>query len=275
MANSRDHELQLESYLDRPDEPEHHAMQAALENDPILAEKVRFQQQVLLAYELSDQEGHRRHLEAVYHQVKSRKTRRFQHILLWLCGLIAVVAAAILIFYMPTAPDTKVKTWLPETENVQSAEVNTPETRPATQPANPQQLAQAYFTPLGKLNWTMGGNHRSLRKDAQQAYDNGDYATAANLLKELYALTGGQDPHVAMGLGLCGLSGDLVPAAIRALAPLATNKTSPYRQQAQWYLALAYYRQGYLIQGTGLMEGIAKIPGHPKQADAKRFLKAL
>jgi outer membrane protein assembly factor BamD (BamD/ComL family) len=63
--------------------------------------------------------------------------------------------------------------------------------------------------------------------------------------------------------GLAYLQREDYTAAIKKLEPLANNFKSPYRQQAEFYLALTYLKNEDYDRCIVRMEHIAYTPSHP------------
>lgn len=66
-----------------------------------------------------------------------------------------------------------------------------------------------------------------------------------------------------------------VSSAIRQLRALATGEPGHWRASAQWYLALAYLRNNQRADARPLLRTMARLNGHPYQADAQQLLNRL
>lgn len=90
-------------------------------------------------------------------------------------------------------------------------------------------------------------------------YETGNYVAATMQSKKQLQLS---DKEKLL-TGLAYLHRDDYSAAIKKLEPVSNNFKSPYRQQAEYYLALAYLKNEDYDRCIEKMELIAYTPSHP------------
>lgn len=111
-------------------------------------------------------------------------------------------------------------------------------------------------------------------KDASESYAAEDYQTSAQLFEA--QLVTNADPVAEFYAGMAYLSADSVDAskAIEHLSASA-SKSSVVQQQAEWYLALAYFKAGDESKARSILEFIAASKEHEKKEDAECILSCL
>jgi Tfp pilus assembly protein PilF len=138
----------------------------------------------------------------------------------------------------------------------------------------PKALAAQYFSPTTIELKGLKPSHKTQAQAALQAYQANDYGNTVSMLEALKAEYTKVPESLRMLMGVAYLGGNRASEASRILLPLMYG-TSEFDDQARWYLALAYFRQGNMVQGMGLMEEVRRHDGHFNQAEAQRFLGQL
>ena len=118
----------------------------------------------------------------------------------------------------------------------------------------PDELFQAYFTPYPNMfEATTRSNEAdgSKRKDAYQAYDQGDYQKAATLFKDL--LKDNKEAGIVLLLGNSNLIlGNVEEAKANFIA--LDNDFDELDMQAKWYLSLCYLKSGETEKARAILK---------------------
>lgn len=262
MTDARDYNEWIEAYYDHSIiEVERKALEKEAEHDPFLAKKLRLQRESLMAFELLYRAHTREAVQKVLEELKAekqKKRRLYTRIGAATLALAAVIS--LLAIYTPLISS-------PAGSPVVEAEAPRNTKDPAT-------LAVAYFEPLSlELSTETPTSNRQLAENARTAFANAEYAQAVPLLKQLLDKdTERSDASLALALSYMAL--DSTHKAARQFVQLIKDETD-YSEQARWYLSLAYFRHGMIIQAIGLMEEIARTDAHFQQTAAIDFLKQM
>lgn len=138
----------------------------------------------------------------------------------------------------------------------------------------PQALAVRYFSPTDIQLKGIRSKHKSSATQASEAFAQGDYQTTIQLLEPIAGAYNKIPESLRLTLGMAYLADKQPTDASRMMLPLL-HGSSPYDDKARWYLALAYFQQGNIVQGMGLMEEASRFEGHYQQEAAQRFLGQL
>ena len=96
------------------------------------------------------------------------------------------------------------------------------------------------------------------------AYDRGDFVRAAGFLDRFYQQSG--DPNAALFLGVAQLELGNQEAAINSLQNCLGNLASPALDASQWYLALAYLKNGDMGLASEVLKTISAESVYGSQA---------
>lgn len=139
------------------------------------------------------------------------------------------------------------------------------------QPANPQELAANHFEPFPDRLTTMGAESDALG-EAMNAYNQGDYAKASDLLQQIP----GDHPQqelVGLYMGIAAIQTGNEQQAISLLSQLQENSAN-YREVASWYLALTYLQQGEEEKARPLLQALADADAY-QASNAQELLDSL
>lgn len=120
---------------------------------------------------------------------------------------------------------------------------------------------------------TLRGDASSDQLDeAMRAYNNADYAAAAQQLAELVSSDTARE-DLRFYLGVARLGAGQPATAARVLA--SVRAPSLYTQQAEWYRALAMGQADKTEQARLLLQRVARSETHPYQSQAQTLLRQL
>ena len=105
-------------------------------------------------------------------------------------------------------------------------------------------------------------------QQAIDAYKSGDYATA----KQVFDSLPQEDLSIKFYASLSALEAGFIQDAIKGLEAVASDANATYRQQAEWYLALAYLKNGDLEKTRSTLQKIVQ-SGSDFEGIAKNLLK--
>lgn len=140
-----------------------------------------------------------------------------------------------------------------------------------------QQIFASHFDPYPVIEQgtIRGTNDGSELVQGLQAYEQGQYATAIDLLVPFQSA----NPHqtiVQFYLGLSYLANNQAERAVVVLRPLADNSDFALSEQATWYLGLAYLKTGATAKSTAIFDQLQKESNDPAiQNMANRILSDL
>jgi lipopolysaccharide biosynthesis regulator YciM len=96
--------------------------------------------------------------------------------------------------------------------------------------------------PAAQITRSAGSNERSLQ-DAFTAYEQKNYETAYNLFY-LQAERNPDSITPSFYLGICALETNRMQKAVNLFREVSQIRQNPYRQHAQWFLALSFIKTG-------------------------------
>ncbi|MFM2387093.1 MAG: hypothetical protein RL660_1850 [Bacteroidota bacterium] len=137
------------------------------------------------------------------------------------------------------------------------------------QSTSPQDLYKEYYE-SPSLSVERGTNDDLLAKITQH-YNAKQYAEAIPLLESYIALQP-QDQKFLLALAICKLNTNRVAEAEKELQAIIASDTT-FKQKAEWYLALAYLKNGDKEKAMALLKSFG--PDHFYNAKAKAVLKEL
>ena len=105
-----------------------------------------------------------------------------------------------------------------------------------------EKLYVAYFEPFDSpgSGLTRGSSEVTLKTEAYEAYDNGNYQVAAQLFEQI--IKEKEDPIAQLCLGNSYLAQNDFPKAEKIFTDMVTKRTELITQ-ANWYLALTYLKE--------------------------------
>ena len=122
------------------------------------------------------------------------------------------------------------------------------------------------------LNQRSGTNTDSLLNEAISAYDQSDFTTAIQQFQIVQRLDKTQSVYTFYeGISLLGLQN--AKAAIPILEKIKDDKDPKWREQSQWYLALAYLQNNEIDKAKDLLQDIQN--GQFQYAKAQDLLEQL
>jgi hypothetical protein len=122
-------------------------------------------------------------------------------------------------------------------------------------------LYDEYYSPYPDMLSTRSINDAEINR-AMEAYNSGSYAESADLLEAIES----SDALVLLYLGIARMESNKLEEAVNTLLPLSTDER--VGQQAQWYLALTYLKQGSEEAAKSVLRKIASDDSHYKQEEA-------
>lgn len=114
----------------------------------------------------------------------------------------------------------------------------------------------------------------ALWKNGAAHYADGNFNSAALKFEELAGLDDNYLIHFYLGQSLLNLGKDKAPEAAAAFQKVL-SKEHDYREQAQWYLALALLKSSNIEESSRLLKKISEDKGHYKQEEANRLFKKM
>lgn len=143
------------------------------------------------------------------------------------------------------------------------------------QEESPERLYAAYFEPYQNvLVPTVRDAGVPLDVlEAFQAYEDGNYETALLAFNQLPVEV--QKPDYELYEALSLMQTNRVGEAIRLLQVLKNNSDSQFREHAQWYLALAYLKQGNTPKARQFLEGLVENKSAIFEKKARELLSKL
>lgn len=115
---------------------------------------------------------------------------------------------------------------------------------------NHQELAEAYFTPYPNLLIKRGDNHGS-SKELLEAYSLNDF----HKVDSLYEFVTEEEDLITLYAAIAKLAMELPKEAIDLLSPLQQSKC---KEQAVWYMSLAYLQLGDIEKSRELLSTISE-----------------
>ncbi|MEZ4686224.1 MAG: hypothetical protein R3B47_09200 [Bacteroidia bacterium] len=264
----------LESYFDhRIVEVQRRELEAQAQEDPDLAHLLRTHRNALMGIEVLGEEKLRLELSRImadWQELKDKRRTRQLRVTMAV-GMFVIVASLAGWFGLR-------KIRLNNMANGGRGIESTTDTR-LPEPARvkrpqPQVLAAQFFSPIDIDLKGIKSSHQRTANQAIMAYRDGNFSSAIPLLESIKDDYNKVPESLRMLLGIVYLADDQASDASRVLLPLMYGN-SEYDDKARWYLALAYFRQGNIVQGMGLMEEVRKHDGHFNQDEAQRFLGQL
>lgn len=136
---------------------------------------------------------------------------------------------------------------------------------------SPAQIAMANFEPYDNIAqpFERGSTEESLQADAYRAYEAGDYATAERGFAALP-----DDGKRPFYLGQSLLAQEKFAEAEAVFLRLVTSD-SPFRQESEYYLALAQLAQGDTAAAKAKLTNIVSDEQHLSYTEARKLLDAL
>jgi pentatricopeptide repeat protein len=135
-----------------------------------------------------------------------------------------------------------------------------------------EQLYAAYFEPFDSpgSGLTRGTNEVTIKTEAYQAYDNGNYKVAAQLFEQI--ISEKEDAIAQLCLGNAYLKQNDFVKAEKIFTEMLT-KHSELLTQAKWYLALTYLKENKLERAKAILWQISKSSTYGEKA--QKLLKKL
>lgn len=263
----------LEAYFDHSIvEVQRRELEAQAHEDPALAHMLTTQRNALIGLEALGEEKLRMELNRMlgdWQELKEKRRVRQLRVGM-LVGTLFIVASLVgwfgwrklrtdSAFTTNTIANTD-KDRLPEPQAIQTSQ--------------PQALALTYFemSPI-QLKGLMN-KHKTKGDEAMQLISEQKYAEAIAIMESMAGEYRKVPESLQIILGMSYLADEQPADAVRSMLPLMYG-TSTFDDEARWYLSLAYFRQGNIVQGMGLMEEVRRHEGHFNQEAAQRFLGQL
>ena len=135
-----------------------------------------------------------------------------------------------------------------------------------------EQLYTAYFEPFDSpgSGLTRGTNEVTIKNEAYQAYDNGNYKVAAQLFEQI--INEKEDAIAQLCLGNAYLEQNDIAKAEKIFTDMLT-KHSELITQAKWYLALTYLKENKLERAKAILWQISKSSTYGEKS--QKLLKEL
>jgi tetratricopeptide (TPR) repeat protein len=134
-----------------------------------------------------------------------------------------------------------------------------------------RQLFAEYFKPYPNVITVKGSNDKLLGA-GMYYYDIAKYDSAMMFYDKILK-DNPKDSKVLFYKGVCFLATDEPENAIRVFNKIVPDNKSPYKSQAEWYLALAYLKSGNSVKAKELLSKISKRGSNNK--NVKRLLRQL
>ncbi len=262
MTEFKNYNDWIEAYFDRRIiEVERNALEDEAQRDPVLAQKIKLQREALIALEHLGKNEAAASIHEVYQTLKKERAHRRSRNMRFASGFVGAMLLGSLAIWGPwdlfSAPQKEptpiIKTIATPTasELVSDHIQSSPFQQTVTQLAPASGLSEASLGAISQHN----------------------YQPAIAELEARIARYPNRDDSKLL-LAVCQLGANEPGKAAQQLIPMIEAGSS-YKQQAAWYLALAYFQEGMVIQALGLMEQIAHSEGHIQQAEAQSFLNKL
>jgi len=135
-----------------------------------------------------------------------------------------------------------------------------------------EKLYTAYFEPFDSpgSGLTRGNSEVTLKTEAYEAYDNGNYKVAAQLFEQI--IKEKEDPIAQLCLGNSYLAQNDFPKAEKIFTDMVTKRTELITQ-ANWYLALTYLKENKMERAKATLWEISKSSTYGEKA--RKLLKEL
>lgn len=117
--------------------------------------------------------------------------------------------------------------------------------------------------------------YRQTLEEAVRAYRQGRYQQSERLIRGLPERGGSSVFFQDYYLGISYLETGDTPRALRYLTAASRAPQTPPRQQAEWYLALAYLKAEQPAPARRILEKIRQTAGHVYEAQARELLRKL
>ena len=136
------------------------------------------------------------------------------------------------------------------------------------------------FKPLASTTFRGGGEGEKANDttayltQAISFYDKKEYAEANTNFDSFLS----KDPNnivVSLYAGISHLAAEETNKAIPLLQKVIADQNDNYTESAQWYLALAYLKNGNKQKAKTLLEEIRNTPGHENREEAKGLLRMM
>lgn len=263
----------LEAYFDHSIvEVQRKELEAQAQENPALAHMLMTQRNALIGLEALGEEKLRMELNRMledWQELKEKRRVRQLRVAM-LVGTFVIITSLVGWFgWRKLRTDST-----PTTNTIANTDQDHRPEPAAIQTSQPQTLALTYFeitpTPLtGLMN-----KHKTQSREAMRLLEKDQYGASIAIMESMVADYRKVPESLRMVLGMSYLADEQPADAIRTMLPLMYGK-STFDDQARWYLALAYFRQGNIVHGMGLMEEVRKHQGHFNQEAAQRFLGQL
>jgi tetratricopeptide (TPR) repeat protein len=127
-----------------------------------------------------------------------------------------------------------------------------------TPPPPPQELFATYYEPY-QLSFSNRGNTLELQLvEAGQHYKSGNYEQALPIFENVLAAQNEKQDGLILAIGICQLELDQLDNAGQTFQKILLNSSSPYKSQAEWYLALASLKKGDIAATKEILNGIIR-----------------
>lgn len=289
--SEKDYEL-IERYLRQQlSEQELREFEVQLAVDKALREEVILHEKALAAIKfrgLSDLKQKLQQREAIHTLARQKSQKR-----LWI-GLLLILSLVLILIYwlwIRTGSPAELDSAVPQTPRVRPQNKNKqsipPDNSPviqSTPPAqapiaqrriNVQELFAEAFQPYSdaSLNPNVRDDQNpSPFEQFLQFYWNQQYQLALQSFKKLdQELQTNDDVLFLKANALLATGQTRVAAAL--LEGIISRKTSQFEQQADWYLALCFVKNGELVRAKKALQAIATRLDHPQREDALALLK--
>lgn len=237
--------------LDRLPEAERTAFETALATDPELAKALHLQKEMMGGVQVLGREQFKTRLRSIQQAVQAEDTLpsppTSQVNRSWLWWLLGAIAIGLILLFV----------WLSRV--------------PAETPSG---VYADFFEPFAVSIIQRDPSENALFDALKTAYDSRDYNTFINRFSPLQ--TGyTHHPELLLALGISYLATDQLDEADRVLEGLENGNYSAYRDQAQWYRALAAVRDNNPPKAKTMLDRLATDPLADHHKEAKRLLKRL
>ena len=134
-----------------------------------------------------------------------------------------------------------------------------------------QQLFADYYKPYPNVVTVKGSNDKLLSA-GMYYYDIAKYDSAIMFYDKILE-DNTQNTEVLFYKGICLLATDKQDEATGIFNEITQDNKSPFKDQAKWYLALAYIKEGNSVKAKEVLSGISK--GSSNYEKAKKLLRQL
>lgn len=267
----------LEAYFDRSIvEARRKELELRAESDPALSDALTTHRYGLMSMELIVQEDLRQNLSRMLEEWQTTKQLQQEKRVYWFKWATLIIFLGVAGGFGTYYALNKAALSIPATD-AESGIILNRVSLPAPQEVVDITVADVALAYFRRADIPTQVIEPSIDGRSQNAYNtllSGNYSEAVQKWEYILRKTKRVPDAWKLTQGISYLADDQPADAIRTLVPLlhGTSKVDP---EARWYLALAYFRKGNMIQGLALIEEISRYPDHFQHQQAVNLLDQL